>query len=72
MFIIVFVNDILVYSKMEHKLHFSRVLVSLRENIFYVTFSRCEFWLQHVSFLGHIVSTDEVLVDPLKVKTIIK
>ena len=51
----------------EHEDHLTIVLVVLRETRFYAKFSKCEFWLDSVSFLGHVVSRDGVMVDPSKI-----
>lgn len=69
-FVIVFIDDILVYSKSkeEHEQHLRLVLQILREHKLYAKFSKCEFWLDSVSFLGHVVSKDGVQVDPEKIK----
>ncbi|GJW34829.1 reverse transcriptase domain-containing protein [Tanacetum coccineum] len=57
-FVIVFIDDILIYSKMkkDHKVHLSLVLELLRKEKLYAKFSKCEFWLQEVHFLGHVVN----------------
>ena len=69
---IVFIDDILVYSKSkkEHEEHYRIVLEMLREKKLYAIFSKCEFWLDSVSFLGHVVSKDGVMVDPSKIETV--
>ena len=69
---IVFIDDILVYlkSKKEHEEHLGMVLEMLREKKLYAKFSKCEFWLDAVSFLGHVVSKDGVMVDPSKIDTV--
>ena len=69
---IVFIDDILVYSKSkkEHEEHLRMVLEILREKKLYVKFSKCEFWLDAVSFLGHVVSKDGVMVDPSKIERV--
>ncbi|KAL4017164.1 hypothetical protein IC575_024840 [Cucumis melo] len=61
-FVIVFIDDILIYSKTEaeHEEHLRMVLQTLRDNKLYAKFSKCEFWLKQVSFLGHVVSKDGV------------
>ena len=73
-FVIVFIDDILVYSKtdQEHQLHLRKALTILRENKLYVKFSKCEFWLREVAFLGHVISEKGVSVDPAKVEAVIK
>ena len=73
-FVIVFIDDILVYSKidLEHQEHLQKVLTTLREKKLYVKFSRCEFLLRQVFVLGHVVSKDGMSVDPTKVEAITK
>ncbi|GJT11454.1 putative nucleotidyltransferase, ribonuclease H [Tanacetum coccineum] len=73
-FVIVFIDDILVYSKSEeeHEQHLRIVLKILRQKKLYAKFSKCEFWLQQVAFLGHIVSADGIIMDPSKVEAITK
>nr|GEY77731.1 putative reverse transcriptase domain-containing protein [Tanacetum cinerariifolium] len=68
-FVIVFIDDILVYSKMreEHEDHLRIVLEILRQKKLYAKFSKCDFWLGQVAFLGHIVSADGITFDPAKV-----
>nr|GEZ53590.1 putative reverse transcriptase domain-containing protein [Tanacetum cinerariifolium] len=70
-FVIVFIDDILVYSKIkeEHKEHLRIVLGTLRQKKLYVKFSKCEFWLGQVAFWGHIVSADGIIMDPVKEKS---
>ena len=70
---IVFIDDILVYSKVEeeHEDHLRIVLHALRNHQLYAKFSKCEFWLTEVRFLGHVVSASSVLVDPEKVEAVI-
>ena len=65
-FVIVFIDDILIYSKdkQEHKVHLWVVLQTLRERQLYAKFSKCEFWLDKVNFLGHVISSQGVMVDP--------
>jgi hypothetical protein len=72
-FIVVCSDDILVFSKMmeEHEEHLRLVLEKLRSNQLYARFSKCEFWLTEVAFLGHIISVGGVLVDPGKVKDVL-
>jgi hypothetical protein len=72
-FVVVFIDDILIFSKMmeEHEEHLRLVLEKLRSNQLYVKFSKCEFWLTKVIFLGHVISAGGVLVDPDKVKDVL-
>jgi len=71
-FVIVFIDDILIYSKcvQEHEQHLRVVLEKLRANKLYVKFSKCEFWLEKVAFLGHILTAEGVAVDPEKVEAV--
>ncbi|XP_049406271.1 uncharacterized mitochondrial protein AtMg00860-like [Solanum stenotomum] len=64
----VFIDDILVYSKTEedHDRHLRIELLRLREEKLHTKFSKCEFWLNFVAFLGHVVSKDGIRVDPAK------
>ncbi|WRX23201.1 Reverse transcriptase domain - like 10 [Theobroma cacao] len=73
-FVVVFTDDILIYSKSreEHEQYLKIVLQTLREHRLYVEFSKCEFWLESVAFLGHVVSKDGVQVDPKKVEVVEK
>ena len=68
-FVIVFIDDILVYSrtKEEHVRHLSLVLKKLREHRLYAKFSKCQFWLKQVAFLGHVISAQGIQVDPQKI-----
>ena len=63
-----------VYSKNEeeHKEHLRLVLEKLREHQLYAKFSRCEFWLNEVGFLGHVISGEGIAVDPTKVVSVTK
>ncbi|WVZ80034.1 hypothetical protein U9M48_027549 [Paspalum notatum var. saurae] len=72
-FVVVFIDDILIYSKNEeeHKEHLRIVLTRLREHKLYAKFSKCAFWLKQVSFLGHILSEKGVAVDPSKVESVL-
>jgi hypothetical protein len=72
-FIMVFIDDILVFSKTmeEHEEHLRLVLEKLRSNQLYAKFSKCEFWLTEVAFLGHVISAGGVSVDPGKVKDVL-
>ena len=71
-FIIVFIDDILVYSRSveEHGVHLRVALQTLREKQLYAKFSKCEFWLEEVAFLGHVVSREGIHVDPSKVEAL--
>ena len=71
-FVVVFIDDILVYSKNEeeHKEHLRLVLEKLKEHQLYAKFSKCEFWLKEVGFLGHVISGEGIAVDPTKVVTV--
>ena len=71
-FVVVFIDDILIYSqsKEEHEDHLRVVLQLLRDHQLYTKFSKCEFWLTEVRFLGHVVSASGVLVDPKKVEAV--
>ena len=73
-FVVVFIDDILVYSKNEeeHKEHLRLVLEKLREHQLYAKFSKCEFWLKEVGFLGHVISGEGIAVDPTKVVSVTK
>ena len=70
--VIVFINDILVYSRseLEHERHLGLVLQTLRRHQLYAKFNKCEFWLSRVGFLGHVVSADGIYVDPQKVEVV--
>nr|GFD20088.1 putative reverse transcriptase domain-containing protein [Tanacetum cinerariifolium]GFD22301.1 putative reverse transcriptase domain-containing protein [Tanacetum cinerariifolium] len=67
-FFIVFINDILVFSKSkeEHEDHLCTVLQTLRQEKLYAKFSKCEFWLSSVAFLDHIVLAEGISMDPAK------
>ncbi|GKD65332.1 putative reverse transcriptase domain-containing protein [Tanacetum coccineum] len=73
-FVIVFIDDILVFSKSkeEHEEHLRTVLQTLRQEKLYAKFSKCKFWLSKVAFLGHIVSAEGIIMDPTKVEAITK
>ena len=67
-FVIVFIVDILVYSKNEgdHMNHFNVVMQVFKEHQLFAKYTKCEFWLRSVTFLGHIISSEIVEVDPRK------
>jgi hypothetical protein len=73
-FVVVFIDDILIYSKNErdHEEHLRLVVQKLRDNQLYAKFSKCEFWIDKVPFLGHIISNGGIAVDPAKVKEIME
>ena len=68
-FVVVFIDDILIFSKTEaeHEDHLRRVLETLRSHKFYAKFKKCEFWLLEVGFLGHVINKHGISVDPGKV-----
>ena len=72
-FVVVFIDDILVYSKgaQEDDQHLRIVLQILREKKLFAKLSKCDFWLKKVSFLGHIVFTEGVRVNPVKIEAIV-
>jgi hypothetical protein len=72
-FVVVFIDDILVFSKTveEHEEHLRLVLEKLKSNQLYAKFSKCEFWLTEVAFLGHVISAGGVSVYPSKVKEVL-
>ncbi|GKE05754.1 putative reverse transcriptase domain-containing protein, partial [Tanacetum coccineum] len=71
-FVIVFIDDILIYSmtKEDHEVHLRLVLELLRKEKLYAKFSKCEFWLQEVHFLGHVVNQIGIHVDPSKIDVV--
>jgi hypothetical protein len=70
--VVVFIDDILVYSENEqdHEKHLRIILTRLREHKLYAKFSKCEFWLKKVPFLGHVLSENGISVDPSKVQEV--
>ena len=72
-FVIVFIDDILVYSKTkeQHAEHLRIVLETLRKERLYAKFSKCEFWTEEIQFLGHIINREGIRVDPSKIEAIL-
>ena len=72
-FVIVFIDDILVYSKNvdDHAMHLRVVLQTLRDRELYAKFSKCEFWFNEVVFLRHVISGAGIFMDPRKIKAIV-
>jgi hypothetical protein len=72
-FVVVFIDDILIFSKNEeeHDEHLRLVLQKLRENQLYAKLNKCEFWLKEVSFFGHIIFEGGISIDPSKVKDVL-
>jgi hypothetical protein len=72
-FVVVFIDDILIYSQSEeeHVDHLKMVLQRLREHQLYAKLSKCEFWIEEVLFLGHIINKDRLAMDPKKVADIL-
>jgi hypothetical protein len=72
-FVVVFIDDILVYSKSmeEYEEHLWIVLQHLRENQLYAKFSKCEFWIKEVPFLGHVISLEGIMVVPSKAREVL-
>jgi hypothetical protein len=70
---VIFIDDILIYSQSEeeHVNHWKMVLQRLREHQLYVKLSKCEFWINEVLFLGHIINKDGLVVDLKKVVDIL-
>jgi hypothetical protein len=69
-FVVVFIDDILIYSRNEeeHEEHLRLVLQKLRDHRLYDKLSKCEFWLKQVAFLGHIISKGGIFVDPRNIQ----
>jgi hypothetical protein len=73
-FVVVFIDDILIYSKNEekHAQHLWIILTRLKEHQLYAKFSKCAFWLEEIQFLGYVLSANGIAVDPSKVKDILE
>ncbi|GKC83725.1 putative reverse transcriptase domain-containing protein [Tanacetum coccineum] len=71
-FVIVFIDDILIYSKTkeDHEVHFKLVLELLKQERLYAKFSKYEFWLQELHFLGHVVNHNGIHIDPSKIEAV--
>ncbi|GJR36874.1 putative reverse transcriptase domain-containing protein [Tanacetum coccineum] len=71
-FVIVFIDDILIYShnEKEHEEHLKTILELLKEEELYAKFSKCEFWINTVKFLGHVIDSSGIHVDPAKIETV--
>jgi hypothetical protein len=72
-FVVVFIDDILVYSRGEekHEEHLRLALQKLQENRLYAKLSKCEFWMKQVAFLGHVISKGGISMDPSMVQDVL-
>src|SRR3954468_22953491 len=72
-FVVVYLDDILIYSKNEeeHAEHLRLVLMKLREHRLYAKFSKCEFWLLEVTYLGHVISGKGIAVNPERFQAVL-
>jgi hypothetical protein len=73
-FVVVFIDDILIYSETveEHEEHLRIVLERLRQQTICAKFNKCKFWMEKVTFLGHVLSTERIVVDPSNVESVTK
>jgi hypothetical protein len=71
-YVIVFIDDILIYSKSkkEHEAHLRTILELLKKEQLYAKFSKCDFWIQRVQFLGHVIDSQGLQVDPAKIEAV--
>ncbi|GJS12023.1 putative nucleotidyltransferase, ribonuclease H [Tanacetum coccineum] len=71
-FVIVFIDDILIYSRdeKEHEGHLKTILELLKKEELYAKFSKCEFWIHTVKFLGHVIDSSGIHVDPTKIEAV--
>ncbi|GJR59719.1 putative reverse transcriptase domain-containing protein [Tanacetum coccineum] len=71
-FVIVFIDDILIHSRneKEHKEHLKTILELLKKEVLYAKFSKCEFWINTVKFLGYVIDSSGIHVDPAKIKVV--
>jgi hypothetical protein len=72
-FVVVFIDDILIYSKSEeeHVQHLRVILQRLRDHQLYAKLSKCAFWLKEILFLGHVISAEDIAVDPNKFQEVL-
>eukprot|EP00253_Pinus_taeda_P018429 PITA_18429 len=73
-FVLIFIDDILIYSRSqeEHEEHLRMVLQTLREHQLYAKFSKCDFFIEEIQYLGHVITKEGIAVDPEKIKTIME
>ena len=73
-FVLIFIDDILIYSRSreEHEEHLIVVLQTLREHQLYAKFSKCDFFMEEIQYLGHVITKEGIAVDPEKIRTIME